>query len=257
MASNPSLVKHDGYAAHPLLTAFVNRNNGHCHKQSHLQIADLLIAEEIRPFRDAIMHDMIDDAIRLLRADGNLIHAEFTAGRGIAQAIHHWKSVAMGRILVDAGANIEALTTLGETPLSLQLRFGTVNGVRFLLEQGANPNNGARGHMPTASMAELIPLMLSHGWDINNGQMLHDAKHGHGSRVQVWLRFGADPNSRNADGQTALHLIARTGRGRAAIQALAAAGATIDARDNDGRTPLDWARDASQQTAADELVALN
>ena len=256
LARNPELAHHDDYSAHPLLTDFVNRNNGHCYKKSHVRIADLLIPDNVRSFRDAILRDELRNVQQLLNSDSKLVHSEFTAGRGIAQAIHHWKSVAVGQILLNAGADIEALTTLGESPLSLQLRFGTVDGVRFLLEQGANPNNASRGHMPTDSMVELITLLLDHGWDINNGQMLHDAKHGHGSRIQVWLRFGADPNSRNDSGQTALHLIAATGRGRDAIQALVAAGADIDARDNDGRTPLDWARDASRQTAADELMAL-
>ena len=256
LARSPQLARRHGYSAHPQLAEFVTQNNGHCYKQAHLQIADLLIPENFRSFRDAVLRDEFEGVQLLLHSDGDLIHAQFTAGRGIAQAMHHWQSVQVGRVLLNAGADIEALTTLGESPLSMQLRFGTVEGVRFLLEQGANPNNGARGHMPTDSMVERISLMLDHGWDINRGQMLHDANHGHGSRVQVWLRFGADPNLRNDNGQTALHLLAATGRCREAIRALVSAGGDIDARDNDGRTPLDWARDASRQTASNELVSL-
>ena len=132
-----------------------------------MQIADLLIPQSVRLFRDATVRDEFQNVQDSLRSDGKLVHSEFTAGRGIAQAIHHWKSVQVGQLLIDSGANIEALTTLGESPLSLQLRFGTVDGVRFLLENGADPNNGARGHMPTDSMAELITLLLDHEWDIN------------------------------------------------------------------------------------------
>ena len=66
----------------------------------------------------------------------------------------------------------------------MQLRFGTLEGVRFLLDRGANPNLGGLKHTPSASMAEAVELMIRHGWDINErvgGRTLlhHDANHGH------------------------------------------------------------------------------
>ena len=33
--------------------------------------------------------------------------------------------------------------------------------------------------------------------DCNNGQMLHDANHGLGTRVKTWLKYGANPNEKN------------------------------------------------------------
>ena len=199
LAGNPELAHHDGYASHPLLTEFVKRNNGHCYRQAHLEIADLLIPENIRSFRDAILRDEFQDVRQLLNSNNELVHAEFTAGRGIAQAIHHWISVAIGEYLLNAGADIEARTTLGESPLSLQLRFGTVESVKFLLKHGANPNNAVRFHMPTESMAELITLMLDHGWDINNGQMLRDA-------IRALAAAGADVDARDNAGRMPLDL---------------------------------------------------
>ena len=156
-----------------------------------MRIADLLIPPAVRSFRDALLDDACDVVQQRLQADPGLIQAEFTAGRGIAQPMHHWKSLEMAELLLDAGADLEVTTTLGETPLTMQIRFGTVAGVRFLLERGANPNNGVRGYMHSRSMVELIELLLAHGWDINNGELLHDANHGHGQRVQTWLRYGA------------------------------------------------------------------
>jgi ankyrin repeat protein len=253
---SPELTIHGGYTAHPLLREFVNRNGGHCYKQAHMRIADLLTPEKVRSFRDAVLHDQFDAVQNHLRSDSNLIHAEFTGGRGIAQAIHLWKSLAVADLLVGAGADLEALTTRGDSPLTMQLRFGTVKGSRFLLDKGVDPNHGTGGHMPSNSMIELIELLLAHGWDINNGQMLHDANHGHGSRVITWLKYGANPDTRNHRGQTPLHLFAARGIGRNAIRSLIKAGANINARDNEGKTPLDLAQLAPRHVAMQELITL-
>jgi len=253
---HPELTAHKDYTAHPLLRSFVANNEGHCYKDSHMRIANRLTPECVRSFRDAVLNGEVDEVQAKIHSDSELVHAEFTAGRGIAQAIHHWQSVSMAKVLVEAGADLEALTTRGESPLTMQLRFGTVPGVRFLLENGANVNNGVGGHMPSHQMDELIELLVAYGWDINNGQLLHDASHGHGTRVQTWLRHGADPNCRNSAGQTALHLIAARGNGREAIRALVEFGADINGRDEQGISALDLARKAKSDVAMQALIEL-
>lgn len=132
--SYPSIARYDGYKAHPLLREFVARNCGHCYKASHRAIADLLIPDRVRSFRDAVMSDRIEDVRDQLAVDPQLVRAEFTGGRGIAQAIHHWRSIPVAMLLLDRGADVDALTTVGcagETPLMMQLRFGTLEGARF------------------------------------------------------------------------------------------------------------------------------
>lgn len=255
----PMLESHSGFKAHPLLCEFTNRNSGHCYKRRHIQIADLLIPAEVRSFRDAVVEDRIDDVRLQLQKQPNLVSAEFTAGRGIAQAIHHWRSVPVGELLLSAGADINALTTVhsGETPLAMQVRFGSIEAVRFLLEKGADPNLRPKMHMPSKTMRALIGLLLEYGWDIHRGsQLLHDANHGHGSRIGIWLDHGVDPNLRNEAGRSALHLLAARGTGREAIRALVDAGADLKLKDNNGRTPLDVARSAKRLTAAGELIEL-
>ena len=247
IGGRPAIAGYGGYQAHPLLREFVQQNGGHCYKTNHRAIADLLIPMCVRAFRDAVFADRIEDVQGCLDDDPKLVHAEFTGGRGIAQAIHHWRTVPVGRLLLDCGANINALTTVGcagETPLMMQLRFGTLEGARFLLDRGADPNLGGLKHVPGKTMMAGLELLLQHGWNINEqvgGRTLlhHDANHGHGRRIRLLLDLGADPNIEDCVGRTVLHLVSARGAGSESIRALAAAGANLNARDHAGKTPLD------------------
>ena len=259
----PSLA--GGYQAHPLLLASIRENNGHCYRPQHLAIADLLIPENVRSFRRDVLKDNVGRVERRIASDAKLVAAEFTAGRGIAQAIHHWRSIPMADLLLQAGADIHTCTTVhfgDETPLALKLREGNESHVRFLLERGANPNRGVSHAIPSRLMHVLIPLLLKHGWEINAGEsrrrtmLHHDANHGHGKRIATWLKYGADPNVPDAGGKTALHILAMRGSGGRAMRALVEAGANVDALDDDGHAPLDLAISAKHQSAAEELISL-
>jgi len=253
----------DHYAAHHALRAFVDSNSGHCYTQAHLQIAEMLIPTIVRAFRDAVVSDRVADVQSMLQDDADLVNAEFTAGRGIAQAIHHFRSVEMAALLLDAGANIDARTSVhnvGDTPLGIQLRFGTVEAARFLLRRGANPNGGLLKFMGTESMSVLVPLLLEYGWDIDEGRGIrtllhHDASHGHTEKLRVLLAHGADPNATDANRRTALHLAAATRGASSAIVLLLEAGARRDGKDDDGKTPLDHAKLAPRNETAINLLS--
>ncbi|MBT5873147.1 MAG: hypothetical protein HOH43_06980 [Candidatus Latescibacteria bacterium] len=254
IATYSDVFDQDRSLAHPLLRAFVESNDGHCYKAPHMSIAEMLTPSDVLRFRDAVVADDLLSVRSQLAVSEYLVGSEFPAGRGISQAIHHWVSLNMGRLILGAGADIDVLTSRGESPVGMQLRFGTIEGAELLLEAGADPNNGIGAHMPSRSLEPMIELLLRHGWDINRGQMLHDANHGHGVRVMTWLKYGADPNSVNELGETALHLFAKRGTGRKAIEALITGGANTALRDGEGQTPLDVARKAKQNAAARALA---
>lgn len=264
LAHEPGILAHEGYRAHPLLRACVDQNDGHCYRKAHLEIAELLIPHAVREFRNAVLEDRMADVRDQLQADPPLVSAEFTAGRGIAQAIHHWISTAVAELLLDGGADIDVQTTVhfdGDTPLTWKLRGGDIAGIRFLLERGADPNRGPIKFMPSPAMADAIPLLLSHGWNIDEGAgertlLHHDANHGHGAKVRALLDHGADPNVLDTAGRTPLHLLAARGTGRDAIRALVRAGADLHRRDDAGLSALDHARRAGRRTAERELTEL-
>ena len=261
--TSPNLLAGVDYQAHHLLRAFVDANSGHCYKKAHLEIAELLTHRHVLTFRDAVMDDNVAAAQGMLVDDPKLVSAEFTAGRGIAQAIHHFRSLEMAAALVDAGADVNTRTTVhhvGDTPVGLQLRFGTVEAVEYLLDRGADPNGGLLKFMHAASMPTLVPLLLTYGWDINEGRgvrtlLHHDAAHGHTAKMRILLSNGADPDARDANGRTPLHLVALAAKSENAIRVLVEAGASLNAKDCEAKTPCDYARQAKCSASIWDLLS--
>ena len=64
--------------------------------------------------------------------------------------------------------NIESKTADGQTPLVIAVYFGKLEGVKYLLEKGANPlakdNNGLDSlHYTLSRNSDFLDLLLSHG----------------------------------------------------------------------------------------------
>ena len=87
--------------------------------------------------------------------------------------------------------------------LAAALRFGSTMDVLSVLESGVDPNDSGEFHISREDFEEKIELLIRHGWDINKCQLLHDAKHGLGKRVEFYLKKGVDPNLQDAKGQNA------------------------------------------------------
>lgn len=129
--------------------------------------------------------------------------------------------------LLEAGADLSARDNSGRAPLhaaagsrEVGTPLAAAAAIAVLLEAGADPNasddagNTALQLAPGGSMGLMTALLEAHA-----GGTVHD------------------PNARDAFGFTALHAAARANSPKL-IAALVAAGADIDALDNDGYTPL-------------------
>ncbi|MEM7315208.1 MAG: ankyrin repeat domain-containing protein, partial [Planctomycetota bacterium] len=206
--------------------------------------------------RTAIYDNDVERIAKSLADDPRLANSAFVTDRGVSRPLHIAAHCPAIEILLSAGAAQNDLTSRGDTPLTLRLRYGDVEPVKLLLERGCDPNLGFGYHMPSSVMRELIPVLIEHGWNLQNAPFLHDANHGHGNRIVTWLEFGVDPNTTDSDGKTALHFFAARGTGESAIRALVEAGANLNAADNQGLTPIMLARQASKRVAESTLESL-
>jgi ankyrin repeat protein len=89
-------------------------------------------------------------------------------------------------ILLSSRANIDAKAADGHTPLSLAVERSTTGIVRYLLENGANPNRGADPpplHAATFGLKlDIVEILIAHGADVK-------ARDRYDSTVLHWLAW--------------------------------------------------------------------
>ena len=122
----------------------------------------------------------------------------------------------------------------GATPLMRAAKGGDYRIMQALIEAGADPtirqNNGATALMIAAGLGRGLGAFQK---DVGTEDDMFRS-------VKLCLDRYVDPNVANDAGQTALHFAVRTGD--AIVKLLADKGATLDVKDRQGRTPLDYAR---------------
>lgn len=156
-----------------------------------------------------------------------------------------------------AGAAIEAKTPYGETALYLAAERGHIATMELLLRQAANiESKRISGETPLVRAArtgknKAVTLLLEHGAHIDspsvdslpNTSAITGAVFGGSQTMRLLLARGADPNFRDvkASGGTTLHMVSRNLSGDHrlwSIEILLEYGADIEAKDEDGKTPL-------------------
>ena len=117
-------------------------------------------------------------------------------------------------ILMTNGAKINSKDARGSTPLHMASKKGHESVVKLLIENAAV--------LDERNIREQTPLILA-------------ARHGHSNVVQALLEAGADPNLFDVMQNSALHVASKS---EVVVDLLIAYGATVDAQNNQGETPL-------------------
>jgi uncharacterized protein len=156
------------------------------------------------------------------------------------------------KLLVEKGANVNAqvkkqqpyrakldrgddtMLTTGTTPVLRAAKAGDVEVIRFLLAHGADPKLATRNG--------INPVMAAAGLgtkeEDTTGRRKTEAEAI--ESIQLLLGSGVDVNAADSRGQTALHGAAEKGFDQV-VKFLAEQGGKLDARDRQGKTPLDAA----------------
>ena len=214
--------------------------------------------------RDRYDHVETPDVVAALLAAGADVNARDLNGN---RPLHHAASaegVETVTMLLQAGADIRARDSEGNTPLLMAAYrgFRSLEIVEVLVEAGADVSDrNERGETvlervlrsPADRVAEVVGRLLELGADATEpGLMWQAAVQDYNAEViTVLLAAGADVNP--PSGSSPLHGAARRG-GPAAIAALLAGGAELDAQDSRGMTPLHEAVEAKAPASVTALL---
>jgi len=190
------------------------------------------------------------DAIRWLRANPRAVEDIIAIDRYVPWALGALDEEAT-RILLDAGAKVNARDAEECTPLHWAAEYGHSSIARILLQHGADVD--ARDHRQRTSLhraakrgeLDVARVLLDAGADVDardDGQRtLHwAAECGHSDIARILLQHGADVDARDDRQRTPLHRAVRRAHSGVA-RVLLEAGTDVNARDDRQRTPLHWA----------------
>lgn len=167
------------------------------------------------------------------------------------------------KLLVQAGAPVDAENDTGQTPLAEAAANGRLDVVRALLALGARVDGGsggatALGHAARNGYTEIVRELITAGANLNAGGEWPPLMGTLAPEVvRVLIEAGANVNSRQRGGATPLLLALSPVGGRVysagehpegapidrteTVRLLIRAGASVNVADGDGRTPLMWA----------------
>jgi ankyrin repeat protein len=169
-------------------------------------------------------------------------------------------SLPVVEALLDGGASPDLPGPDGRSPLRLAVRRGRPEVVRALLHHAAHDDAsevdrfiGACTHADRAAVGHALdrnPHLRDELSDEDRWAIVDAADHAGSHAVEVMLEFGFRLDARRDDGATPLHAAAYSGRVNL-VRRLAERGADLDAPDGrQGRTPLTWAIKGSQERPA-------
>ncbi|MBL8114716.1 MAG: ankyrin repeat domain-containing protein [Acidobacteria bacterium] len=192
----------------------------------------------------------------------------------------HWAAetdqLEVARVLLDAGADLDARTTWNATPLDWAATLGSGRVAELLLARGAPQPSlviaAALGKLDLvraalesgrALSAERVPVAPDDHWPADSARVLGDtlsealfaaARNGHTEVVGFLLERGASVDAKGVFGGTGLHWSALNGHAET-VALLVSRGASLTIRDVrfDG-TPADWAIEGGHAEIAAALA---
>ncbi|CAG7956665.1 unnamed protein product [Penicillium salamii] len=152
-------------------------------------------------------------------------------------------------LLLHEKADLDSRDRTGRTPFSWAAKSGSLNAVGYLLGKGANvesQDETGRTPLSWAVMGFLVGTVS--GFLLQNGANV-ESRDGTGRTPLSWaVECGSRSRVESQDeaGQTAPSWETLTGY-RAVVDLLLNKGASMDSRDDSGRTPLDWCEDITEK----------
>lgn len=203
----------------------------------------------------------------------------------------HWATKSVAQLLLDRGADVNAKSKLGLTPLHEAARRNRKEVVALLLGRGADIDAADKSRSTPLNLAaergfaEIVDLLLAEGarldifsaaalgrlddveralkadpvllksTDARNGQtLLHwAAMQGRAALVQRLLNLGADARAKDRSGSESIHLAARNSQ-KETVELLLQAGADVNSHNGTGSTCLHLAAEAGDADLARFLL---
>jgi len=210
---------------------------------SQLTIATLLVGAGLRPApgQSANAGKKVGEsrAGGIVAKSGNELSSESDGTTALHRAIYR-EDLETTKRLVQGGADVNATTRYGVTPLSLACTTGNARIIDTLLEAGADPGIASGGGetplmlAARAGNAGAVRTLIDYGANVNSketwkGQtaLMWAAAEGHVSVIHALIDAGADIHARSSGTLTAFLFAVREGR-MAAVKALLTRGANVN-----------------------------
>jgi ankyrin repeat protein len=235
------------------------------------------------------MHEVTEFFEAVTRGDAARVSALISARPELVRVVGdhsktglHWAAesdrIEVARVLVDAGADIEAKTSWGASPLDwaatmgsarvaelllsrgasgltliLAAALGKLNEVEAIVESGMDLSAHRRRAAPRTSDDDWPPDSAHSLGDILSDALYAAARNGHGRVVDYLLARGANVDAKGVFGATALHWAAFNGHA-STVELLIARGANLTLKDiRFDATAEGWAEEKGHRQIADTL----
>lgn len=171
---------------------------------------------------------------------------------------------SMVELLLKHGAEMEAKNADGETVFFIAASYNAAETVRRLAELGADTNTtnnkGNTALHKKSANSEMTGILLEKSVKVDTRNFdgetaLHLAAHGYNGVLKLLLDYGASINGLDGRGRTALHRASSWSNGHeASMQLLVERGANREIKDRNGATALDLFRLSGRDAANIEAI---